>query len=113
MRKYILGAAVAMCGLLAAVSSKTFAQDSYLFEKNGFRIHYVGNGGNCAGCEWIAVDGEIPSEAGQLFEDYTNEHKLNNIRLDVTLNSSGGSLLGGIRLGRVIRRLGMQTSAVT
>ena len=86
------------------------AADSFLFERDGFRIHYVGNGGNCNGCEWIAVDGNIPPDAGQIFQQYVVRHNFTGISLYVTFNSNGGSLVGGIRLGRVIRSLGMNTS---
>lgn len=91
-------------------ASAESVSDSYLFEKDGFRIHYVGNGGNCNGCEWIAVDGDIPFDAGRLFRQYVKKHKFAGIPLYVTFNSVGGSLVGGIRLGRAIRSLGMKTS---
>ena len=87
------------------------AEDSYLFERNGFTIHYVGNGGNCHhGCEWIAIEGTIPTDAGALFEQYVTQHKLTGIEMNVSFNSQGGSLVGGIRLGRAIRKVRMSTS---
>ena len=83
--------------------------DPSLFEKDGFRIHYVGNGGNCTGCEWIAIEGQIPAEAGQYLNDFMSKNKLNGIKLYVSLDSLGGSLVGGLRLGRVIRSLHLNT----
>lgn len=85
-------------------------KDSYLFERDGFRILYTSNGGNCNGCEWISVDGTIPADAGELFQQYLEKHKLAGISLNVVFNSNGGALAGGIRLGRVIRNAGMITS---
>jgi len=85
-------------------------EDSFLFERDNFRIHYVGNGGNCNGCEWIAIDGQIPTEAGDYLQDFVKRHQFQGIHLDISFNSPGGSLVGAIRLGRVIRDLGMSTS---
>ena len=99
-----------VCLLTIGVEASGQTNDSYLFEKDGFRIHYVGNGGNCNGCEWIEIDGTIPTDAAQLFEQYVVKHKFEGISLNVAFNSKGGSLAGGIRLGRLIRRLGMATS---
>jgi hypothetical protein len=86
------------------------AEDSFLFDSAGFRIHYVGNGGNCNGCEWIAIDGNIPAEAGNYLQEFVNKNNFQGIHLDIDFNSLGGSLLGAIRLGRIIRKLGMNTS---
>ena len=91
------------------LGSNSHAKDSSLFERDGFRIHYVSNGGNCNGCEWIAIDGSIPPDAGQLFQQYVETHKFAGLSLTIALNSEGGSLTGAIRLGRVIRSLGMKT----
>ena len=77
------------------------ADDPFLFERDGFRIHYVGSGGNCAGCEWLAIEGQIPAEAGQYLGDFLIKNNLNGIKLNVSFDSLGGSLVGGIRLGRV------------
>lgn len=86
------------------------ADDTFLFEKDGFRIHYVGNGGNCYGCDWIAIDGRIPADAGEYLQGFIERNQLQGIHVYVYLNSPGGSLIGAIRLGRVIRNLGLDTA---
>ncbi len=90
--------------------SANATEDSFLFEKNGFRIQLAGTGGNCAGCEWIAIDGSIPPEAGLYLQDFLVKNNLEGVRYNINFNSPGGSLIGAIRLGRVIRQLRMDTS---
>jgi len=90
--------------------SANATEDRFLFEKNGFRIQLAGNGGNCAGCEWIGIDGSIPPEAGIYLQEFLVKNNLEGVRYNINFNSPGGSLIGAIRLGRVIRQLRMDTS---
>jgi hypothetical protein len=78
-------------------------------ERDGFVIDIASNGGNCTGCEWLVVDGRIPTDAGTLLETWIKKNDYVGVPLAVVLNSNGGSLLGGIRLGQTIRRLGLKT----
>jgi hypothetical protein len=110
VRRALLSHLIFLLVTAILVPSISCATDSYLFEKDGFRIHYTGNGGNCNGCEWIAIDGKIPPDAGELFRQYVKKHNFIGTPLFVTFNSNGGSLAGAIRLGRVIRASGLQTS---
>jgi hypothetical protein len=82
------------------------ADDPFVFEKGNFRIQYTGNGGNCAGCEWIAIDGEIPSEAGAYLEGFVSKNGLNGIPMQIYFNSPGGDLAGAIRLARLFVKWG-------
>jgi hypothetical protein len=66
-----------------------------------------GNGGNCNGCEWIAADGEITSETPKQFEKFVAE---NEPHPTIYLNSPGGELLAGIKLGELIRAKGFSTA---
>jgi hypothetical protein len=66
------------------------------------------SGGNCNGCEWIQVEGVISSTAGKTFESFLSSHT-DGLPSTVTLNSLGGSLSGGLALGRVIRKHGLST----
>jgi hypothetical protein len=67
-----------------------------------FRL--AGNGGNCAGCQWIAADGEITSKTPDVFRK-----ELDGLRGDlgeiliVHLNSQGGDLFAGVELGKLFR----------
>jgi hypothetical protein len=66
-----------------------------------------GNGGNCYGCEWIAADGEITSETPKQFEKFIAE---NEPHPTIYLNSPGGELLAGIKLGELIRAKNFSTA---
>lgn len=68
-----------------------------------------GTGGNCNGCEWIAADGEITSSTPNEFANFVQKHKMQNYKMTVKFNSPGGSLYGGIQLGKLIRQYGFVT----
>lgn len=68
-------------------------------------FEYVGNGGNCSGCEWIAAEGEITPDSYKHFIAATR----GGVSPTVYLNSPGGSLVGGILLGEAIRNAGSWT----
>ena len=96
-----------ICSLLLATVA--YADDA-VFERDGFRIRLAGNGGNCFGCEWLEISGQIPPDAAQLLQQFLVSENLERIPFDVALDSPGGSLLGGLQLGRLIRKLGFKTS---
>lgn len=85
---------------LMALCSPTFGQTGKM------RFQLVGNGGNCAGCEWILAEGEITPETPAAFDDF-----IKNIYSTPTIvfNSPGGNLVAGLELGQRIRRLKMHT----
>src|SRR5450830_56065 len=64
----------------------------------------IRNGGNCAGCAYIQATGEIKPETPKDFEDFLASQKFASGI--VRLNSPGGSLIGGIALGEMIRARG-------
>jgi hypothetical protein len=74
-------------------------------------FHLRGNGGNLVGSEWIAAEGEIVPETATDLENFINNlgHSENPGGWSVRLNSPGGSLAGGIRLGELIRKLKLDT----
>lgn len=80
-------------------------------EANGMTIKGMpptlptGIGGNA----WIIfLDGTIQRNTNRDFEEYLLHNKIPERSL-VYLNSPGGNLLGGIELGRVIRKYGLST----
>ena len=87
------------CSLSFGIFGHSVEARESRFEKDGFVIDLVSNGGNCNGCEWIAVEGNIPDEAGDYFTAWVNKMGYTDVRMTVSLDSGGGSLLGGIRLG--------------
>ena len=78
-------------------------------ERDGFVIDVASNGGNCNGCEWLVLDGRIPADAGSMLETWIKKNDYTGVPLTIVMNSNGGSLIGGIRLGQTIRRLGLKT----
>lgn len=68
-----------------------------------------GNGGNSGGSEWIAAEGEIENESAYQLEAYLKENGFSDGH-EICLNSPGGDLAGGMRLGDFIRDHGMNTS---
>lgn len=74
-------------------------------------FHLRGNGGNLVGSEWIAAEGEIVPETATDLENFIKSfgYSENPGGWSVRLNSPGGDLAGGIRLGEVIRKLKLDT----
>jgi hypothetical protein len=75
------------------------------------------NGGNCNGCEWISARGTIVRGTADSFEKFmlqrAKEYRLPNGEFgcySVALDSSGGSLLEGIRLGELLRKYKCSTT---
>lgn len=58
---------------------------------------------------YVYLEGEIDSQAGKRLEAFITENNL-SYTSSVVLNSPGGSLLGGIEIGRVIRKFGLKTT---
>jgi len=78
-----------------------------------FRI--VGDGGNCISfCRWIAAEGNIEEDTGTKFREFITREDAKGYASGedfyVVLNSKGGSVLGGLELGREIRQLGFSTT---
>lgn len=69
------------------------------------------NGGNYVGAEWIAAEGEIADTTPDDLISFmkSNGYSENPGGWSVRLNSPGGSLAAGIRLGEVIRSLKLDT----
>jgi hypothetical protein len=74
-------------------------------------FHLRGNGGNLVGSEWIAAEGEIVPETATDLENFIKSfgYSENPGGWSVRLNSPGGDLAGGIRLGELIRKLKLGT----
>lgn len=95
--------------LALSVQSASAYGPSTRTERDGFVIDVASNGGNCTGCEWLVIEGKIPSDADKLLDAWIKKNDYGGIALTVLMNSGGGNLLGGIRLGQAIRRLGLKT----
>lgn len=70
-----------------------------------------GNGGDCHSCFWINADGEITSDTADHLQSYLSSIDPSKWHgLFVRLNSPGGNLLGGIKLGEFIRKSRLSTA---
>lgn len=61
----------------------------------------------------VIVSGVIPFDAGERFRVAMADHGVAKRGADVILNSTGGSLMGGLALGRAIRELRLDTGLET
>lgn len=69
------------------------------------------NGGNCANCSWIVGEGVIGADTHGRFMEFLSDEGLLDARgLRVHLNSPGGDLIGGLRLGNVFRQQQVNTA---
>jgi len=72
---------------------------------------YVSSGGNLAGSEWISAEGEITNSSASEFEQFLIRERLTqHTFFTVELDSPGGSLFGGLELGKKIREHKFSTS---
>jgi len=66
---------------------------------------YAVNGGNCANCSWIVGEGVIGPDTHEEFLVFLSREDLGDARgLRIHLNSPGGDLIGGVRLGLAFRQ---------
>jgi hypothetical protein len=72
------------------------------FPPNPEMAEIIGNGW------WIYINGSITSSTAQEVDQYLTKNHVPAMSM-VVLNSPGGSLIGGMELGRVLRKHGMKT----
>jgi hypothetical protein len=90
--------------LCVVVTAIQLSDEKCFAEKMTFHSRSIG--GNTAGSEWIAAEGEISDDTAEDLYSYLNkEYSFDKrpVAWDIRLNSPGGSLIGGIRLGEWIR----------
>ncbi len=68
----------------------------------------VSNGGNCNDCEWISAQGDIVTSTPTIFKKFITNHQ--NKKYSVSLHSSGGNLIAGLKLGILFRKYEIRTS---
>lgn len=93
----LLAVLLLACALLSA--TRVIAQE--------MEFRGASNGGNCVSCGWVAGEGEITADTPKRLLDFVSE---NYTPKTIVLNSPGGSVIGGIGLGRLIREIGANTS---
>jgi hypothetical protein len=72
------------------------------------RFEYVGNGGNCATCEWVSAMGVITSDTPDVFERFVAGH--DRFVPAVTFHSGGGDVRAALTLGMMIRERSIDTA---
>lgn len=93
----ILGLATA-----ALLLSWTHQAEAGIDDPMGF--YRATSGGNCATCYWVVAEGVIETDTAEVFRDFLAREDLVEARgITIHLNSPGGSLMGGVYLGRAIR----------
>ncbi|TPM30035.1 hypothetical protein [Mesorhizobium sp. B2-3-4] len=76
-------------------------------------FHDAYNGGNCSTCEWILAEGTIVNGSSGAFLEYLQKrfHTPEKSRpLTVYFNSNGGDVIEALKIGRLIREWGLDTS---
>ncbi len=78
----------------------------------------ISGDGTCFGCKWISATGRIGPNTDKRFMEFVRENPIitgptlfdgSGGHLPISLNSPGGNLAAGIRLGRLFRALGLST----
>jgi hypothetical protein len=88
--------------LLLILSNSAFAETIYTFTESSCPPEL------CGSASIIYIDGEIRPNEGEILENEIVKHGITRYST-VYLNSPGGSLYGGMELGRVISRYGFST----
>jgi hypothetical protein len=107
----LVGALVAaMCGAAPVAATTTGAPGDARSMPMAFEMRREGPADVCgARCRsWISAVGTITSSTPRHFENFARENDVRGAVL--VLDSGGGSVLGTLELGRIIRRLDMATT---
>jgi hypothetical protein len=90
-------------GIFLALSNPASAETNYTFDVSSCPQEICGSGST------IYIDGDIRPNEGEILENEIVKRGITRYST-IYLNSLGGSLYGGIELGRVIKRYGLSTS---
>jgi hypothetical protein len=109
--RYFVGALALACGLASA-----FAEDGPIVKNDSkvpsmrFEWRVEGPASNCRGsCRvWISATGVVSESSVNDFSQFAKDKDLRGLTL--VLDSEGGSVVGALALGRVIRSLDMTTT---
>ncbi|MEA2951060.1 MAG: hypothetical protein QOJ96_580 [Alphaproteobacteria bacterium] len=104
------GMAFAFCAMAASVQTSSAAALDARMMPMRFELHQEGPLSTCGDhCRtWISAVGSVTRESSSDFEAFVRKHPIQGGT--IAFNSSGGSVLGALALGRSIRRLGMATT---
>ncbi|MBV6658722.1 MAG: hypothetical protein KI785_13235 [Devosiaceae bacterium] len=100
-------AAAACFGLSGAGEAK--AQTQSQLDEQPMRFSLVDNDLDCASCRYVRAVGDIKDFTAAQFRQFVRRYDLAETALTVVLDSPGGDVIAGLRLGREIRRYGFST----
>lgn len=92
---------------LALVGLSSLAPAAFADEPMSFDLVQGGSDGREP--IWVAAEGEVTSATPDRFQAFVQAHGLQGSAVPVRLHSGGGHLIGGLRLGRLIRQAGLAT----
>jgi hypothetical protein len=98
MKKLLLLAAMALCGTTLASAQSPVPPPNTPMQ---FSLAHtdMGASGHC--CAWIAAEGEITKQTPDEFKAFLKKNSI--ATASIRLNSPGGSLIAGIKLGEMFR----------
>src|SRR5215470_402123 len=110
MARYLVGATLlAGCTLPAFVAAAVPADDVRSLPM-AFELRREGPSDICGSkCRsWISAVGSITADTPRQFENFARTHEVHNAVM--ALDSGGGSVLGTLELGRIVRRFEIMTT---
>lgn len=61
----------------------------------------------------VVSEGEISSNTPEIFDDFIKKNPFDGFNFEIHLNSPGGNLIGGMRLGNKIGELGLKSAVIS
>lgn len=111
MNRFVVGAcAVAFCALPSTGPTTSAASSDLRALPMQFELRLEGPLESCRpNCRtWISATGAITADTPRDFESFVKSRNVRGATL--VLDSDGGSVLGALALGRIVRKLGMTTT---
>jgi ATP-dependent protease ClpP protease subunit len=105
MKFRILSFAVA---IIAVVNAPAWGQ---VFQQGSmkFRLAFLDTADR-GNIDWIVADGEITNETPNEFRQFLSFNKIKHgTKIEVYFNSLGGNIIGGLKLGEIIREFALGT----
>jgi hypothetical protein len=104
------GMAFALCAIAASAQTSSAAPSDARMMPMQFELRHEGPAGVCGDrCRvWVSAIGTVIRTTPGDFEIFARDHDIQGAT--IAFDSSGGSVLGALALGRSIRRLGMATT---
>jgi hypothetical protein len=93
---------IAVRSIIPVAILAALAPSSAQAEDMGFRMIYANHS------NFIVAEGEITADTPRVFKAFLNSNPFDGFNFEIHFNSPGGNLVGGMRLGAMIRELGLK-----